>query len=129
MYFDLIQFPIRHEKLRWEAREALLDVEGRPNLFLRVKLTGTEFPVRAQIPHVWVGDVQARIVLIDEDRLTVRAYFEHPLPKRGHLYFGHKGKAELDFGEFEPKGHGRLDRKLLPNDVVMRIEPPREVIR
>jgi hypothetical protein len=129
MYFDLIQFPIRHENLRWEAREALLDVDGRSNLFLRIKLTGTKFPERAQIPHVWVGDAHARIVLIDEDRLAVRAYFEHPLPKSGHLYFGHAGHAELDFGEYQPKRHRLLDRKLLPRDVVLRVEPQREPIR
>lgn len=121
MYFDLIKFPIRHEALKWEAREAVLDVAGRPHLFLRIKLTGTEFPVRALIPQVWVGDVYARTVLIDKDRRTVRAYFERPLPRRGELYFGHNGHPELDFGVYEPKLRGLLDRKLLADDVVLRI--------
>jgi hypothetical protein len=121
MYFDLIKFPIRHEALKWEAREALLDVDGRSHLFLRIKLTGTEFPVRAQIPQVWVGSVYARTVLIDEDRRAVRAYFERPLPKRGKLYFGHNGHAELDFGFYEPKRRGLLNRKRLSDDVILRV--------
>ncbi|HYN50787.1 MAG TPA: hypothetical protein VES62_07660 [Thermoleophilaceae bacterium] len=121
MYYELIKFPLRHEALNWEAREALLDIEGRPHLFLRIKLTGTGFPVVAQIPEVWVGDVFARKVMIDEDGRTVRAYFEKPLPKRGDLYFGHLGRAELHFGRFEPRRVVRLDRERLSADVVLRV--------
>jgi hypothetical protein len=99
---------------------------GGRDLFLRIKLTGTKFPERAQIPHVWVGDAHARIVLIDEDRLAVRAYA--PASKAG-TSFGHAGHAELDFGEYEPKRHRLLDRKLLPRDVVLRVEPQRGPIR
>src|SRR5215211_7024596 len=121
MYHDLVRFPIRHEALRWEAREALLDIDGRPHLFLRIKLTGTEFPVRAQIPQVWIGDVFARIVLIDEDRRSARAYFEKPLPRQGEMYFGHVGHAELDFGRYEPKRAHRLDRARLPQDLVVKV--------
>ena len=73
MYYDLIKFPLEHENLKWEAREALLDVNGVPHLFLRIKLTGTEFPLISQIPQVWVGKTFAKHVLITEDRRTVRA--------------------------------------------------------
>jgi len=121
MYFDLMKFPLRHEALTWEAREALLDVDGRPHLFLRVKLMGTEFPVMAQIPQVWVGRVFAKLALVDEDRQSVRAYFERPLPRQGRLYFGHLGQAELDFGRFESKRIVHLDRERLSDDIVVRI--------
>jgi hypothetical protein len=122
MYFDLIKFPLQHESLKWEAREALLDVHGRPHLFLRIKLTGTRFPLIAQIPRVWVGQVFARLVTIDDDRRTARAYFDQPLPAEGDLYFGHVGKAELHFGRFELRRAVMLDRARLPKDVVLRRE-------
>jgi hypothetical protein len=117
MYLDLIKYPLRHENLRWEAGEAVLEMDGRPNLFVRIKLTGTEFPVIAQIPQVWVGKVQARKVLVDEDHRTVRAYFD-TAPGRGNLYFGHLGRPELDFGPFDARRVERLDRGRLPGDMV-----------
>ena len=122
MYFDLIKFPIQHENLKWEAAEALLDMRGKPHLFVRIKLSGTQFPVVAQIPHVWVGKVYARRVTIDDDRRTARAYFDQPLPRDEELYFGHAGHAELAFGRFDPKRIVMLDRTRLPKDVIFRRE-------
>lgn len=122
MYTDLIKYPIRHEALTWGAREVLVDVDNRPQLFLRVKLTGTEFPMRALIPQVWVGRVYARTVVVDEDRRAVRAYFDKR-PGRGRLYFGHLGRAELDFGPFSPGRVERLDPERLPPAVVDSAEP------
>jgi hypothetical protein len=119
MYYDLIKFPLEHENLKWEARESLLDVNGVPHLFLRIKLTGTEFPLIAQIPQVWAGKTFAKHVLITEDRLTVRAYFDAPPPEGGEIYFGHLGKAELQFGPFRPTTLVRLDRSGLPKNVVL----------
>ena len=94
MYYDLIKFPLEHENLKWEAREALLDVNDVPHLFLRIKLTGTEFPLIAQIPQVWVGKTFAKHVLITEDHRTVCAYFDTPPTEGEEIYFGHLGKAE-----------------------------------
>jgi hypothetical protein len=124
MYFDLIKFPLEHENLRWEAGEAVLDIHGRPHLFVRIKLTGTAFPMIAQIPQVWIGKVFARHVRIDEDRQTIRAYFDEPLPRDGDIYFGHLGTAELRFGRFDPVAVATLDRARLPNDTVIRHPPP-----
>jgi hypothetical protein len=123
MYYDLIKFPIQHESLAWEAREALLDVDNRPHLFLRVKLTGTDFPMIAQVPQVWAGKTFASKVTIDEDRRTVRAYFQEAPPRGEHLYFGHLGRPELDFGPVDLDRIRRLDRERLPDDVVI----PREL--
>jgi hypothetical protein len=119
MYFDLIKFPLEHEKLRWQAQEALLDVHGRPHLFVRLKLTGTVFPVLAQVARVWIGETLAKHVTIDEDRQAVRAYFEEPLPEGGGIYFGHLARAELRFGDFDVRRIERLDRARLPRDVVV----------
>jgi hypothetical protein len=119
MYYDLIRFPLEHGNLKWEARESLLDVNGVPHLFLSIKLTGTEFPLIAQIPQVWVGKTFAKHVLITEDRRTVRAYFDAPPPEGGEIYFGHLGKAELRFGPFRPATLVRLDRSRLPKNVVL----------
>jgi hypothetical protein len=119
VYYDLMKFPLEHENLRWEAGEGLLVVDGRPHLFLRVKLTGTRFPLVAQIPQVWVGNVFAKHVLIDEDGLTVRAYFDQPLPEGETLYFGHLAQAELSFGPFETRKITKLNRARLPKDAAI----------
>jgi hypothetical protein len=123
MYWDLITFPIEHEKLKWQGQESLLDVHGSPHLFLRVKLTGTKFVHRALVPDVWVGKVFARHVQIDEDGLAVRAYFDER-PRAGTLYFGYGGKPELSFGKFEARKVSVLDRKRLPSGVVLDREGP-----
>ena len=119
MYYDLMKFPLEHDKLKWEARESLLDVNGVPHLFLRIKLTGTEFPLVAQVPQAWVGKTFAKHVLITEDRRTVRAYFDSPPPEGGEIYFGHLGKAELRFGPFRTATLVKLDRSRLPKNVVL----------
>lgn len=118
-YYDLLKFPLEHENLRWEARESLREAEGRPHLFVRVKLTGTRFPITDQVPQVWAGKVFARRVEIDDDGLTVRAYFDRLPPEGEPLYFGHLGQPELSFGPFEPRRMERLDRARLPRDVVL----------
>lgn len=115
MYPDLVKFPITHEKLKWEAREALLDVDGQPRLFVRIKLTGTKFVQRAPVPQVWVGEVFARHVEIDDDERTVRAYFDRA-PREGTLYFGYNRHAELSFGPFESRRIAVLDRARLPKE-------------
>jgi hypothetical protein len=138
MYFDLIRFPIRHEALKWEAREAFLDIDGVPHLFIRIKLTGTAFPATAQIAQVWVGSVFAAKVIVDQDLRAVRAYFDKRLPRRRNLYFGHLGRAELDFGRFAPRRVVRLgvSRRKLKQFKLSRQQnpgrarpPPTEVIR
>jgi hypothetical protein len=118
MYNDLVKFPIRHEKLHWEAREALLDVHGIPHLFMRIKLSGTKFPLFAQAPDAWIGKIPARHVLVSEDQMSVRAYFSLPIPESGEIRFGHAGRAELEFGSFSQAGIVKLDRKRLPENVV-----------
>lgn len=120
MYYELIKFPLEHEKLRLEARESLLDVNGVPHLFLRIKLTGTEFPLIAQIPQVWFGETFAKHVLITDDRRTVHAYFDALPPEGEDIYFGHLGKAELRFRSFMPASRlVMLDRSRLPKNVVL----------
>lgn len=118
MYYDLIKFPIKHENLKWEASEALLDIRGIPHLFSMIKLTGTKFPQRAQIAQVWVGRVHAKHVLMDENCLTVRAYFDAPLPKSGDIYFGVLGKAELKFEKFVSAKTKKLDRMRFPENTI-----------
>jgi hypothetical protein len=119
MYMDLITFPIWHEKLRWDAREALLDVHGVPHLFLRIQLSGTEFPLLAKTPQVWIGKTPAEHVLVSGDQMIVRAYFGLPCPDGGEIFFGHAGVHELGFGRFSPAGLASLDRERLPKNVVL----------
>jgi hypothetical protein len=118
MFRDLIDFPIESNRLHWEARLVVRDIDQEPHLFLRLKLTGTYFPQRAQIPFVAVGKVRARLIIIPEDGLSVRAYFDEPLPLGGKIVFGYGPNALLRFSEpFNQEEVSMLDAKRLPTNI------------
>lgn len=121
MYWDLIRFPLEHEKLVWEARETLRDVEGGPRKFLRIKLRGTRFVQRALIPQVWIGRAYAEDVEVADDGLSVSAYFSAN-PRAGRLYFGYGGHPELAFGKFETSRVKRLNLRRISPELAMRLK-------
>lgn len=123
MYWDLLRFPIRHEKLTWEAREVVREVGDRPRIFVRVKLEGTRFVQRALIPQVWIGRTYAEDVEVADDGLSVRAFFA-TLPRGGDVRFGYGGHAELSFGKFDRKRAKTLDRSRIARDLRLRLDEP-----
>jgi hypothetical protein len=83
-----------------------------------LKLTGTQFPLRALESQVKVGEVFATYVLTSEDGLIVRAYFETALPE-ADIFFGYPGQAELCFGKYHTDKLIKLNRSRLPPGIIL----------
>ncbi len=117
MFMDLVDFPIESDRLYWEARLVVRDLNQEPHLLMRITLTGTHFPHRALKPFVAVGEVRSLFVSIAEDGLSAHAYFDKPLPQGSRIEFGYGEQALLRFpGPFDPHGIRPLDRKRLPSN-------------
>ena len=117
MFMDLVDFPIESERLRWEARLVVHDLNQEPHLLMRVKLTGTHFPQRALEPFVVVGKAHSRFVTISDDGLSACAYFDEQLPKGGRIEFGYGTDVLLRFPRaFDREEVELLDPKRLPSN-------------
>lgn len=117
MFENLLNYPIESPLLKWESKMVVRDQDDEPGLYLRVKLTGTTFPVFDSIPFVRLGVVRARFVDIAEDRQSVKAYFDAALPERGTFEFGYDDQALLRFPDpYYARLVARLeDARLPPN--------------
>jgi hypothetical protein len=116
---ELIRLPDPKVNVRAEIREVVRDVNGRPHVFLRIKLTGWYFPHRAQEPFMVVGKVVSQRVIISRDGLSAEGYFDKPLRAAKSLSFGYGNIIQWDFKlAIEPRKIGRLDRLRLPRGVV-----------
>jgi len=116
MFQNLVTYPIESPLLKWESKIVVRENEGEARLYLRVKLTGTTFPIFNSIPFLQLGRVKARFVDIADDGLSVRAYFDTAVPSEGTFEFGYDDQVLLRF----PKGYDsrhvtRLDNSRLPN--------------
>jgi hypothetical protein len=118
MFTDLIEFPIESPKLKWESKVVVRKIAEGPRLYIRLKLTGTKFPLFNTIPFVRVGRAVTHYVDIAEDGLSATAYFDRRLPEEGVVEFGYDVQTLLRF----PKRYSgeivkRLDEKLLPESL------------
>lgn len=95
MFTDLIDYPIETDRIDYEVRQVLRDLNEKPHLLTRVKLTGTEFPRRALEPYVRVGDVESRFVNLSDDGTIARAYFDQPLADGETIEFGYGSEPPL----------------------------------
>jgi hypothetical protein len=117
MFGDLIDFPIESERLKWEARLVVRDLNQEPHLMMRIKIAGTHFPERAIEPFVRVGKVRSLFVAIAEDGLSANAYFNEPLPEGGRVEFGYGARVLLRFPRpFDRELVRLLDPKRLPKN-------------
>lgn len=103
MFANLVRYPIESDLLQWESKVVVREHEEAPRLFVRLMLTGTEFPIFDTIPFVRIGSVRARFVDIADDRTTVKAYFDTAPPARGRIEFGYDEQVLLRF----PRGFTR----------------------
>src|SRR5437763_2566727 len=116
---DIIRLPDARENVRADMREVVRDDRGKPHVFIRVRLTGWNFPHRAREPFAVVGDVVSSRVAIDPDGLAANAYFDKPLPESRAVGFGYGNVLKWEFGTpVAPSKIERLDRKKLPAEVV-----------
>lgn len=118
MFTDLIDYPIETDRIDYEVRQVLRDIDETPHLLIRVKLTGTEFPHRALEPYVRVGDVESRFVRVSGDGTVARAYFDRPLAEGDTVEIGYGPEpplVRLRHG-IELKDLTPLDPDRLPDD-------------
>ena len=115
MFQNLIKYPIESRLLKWDSKIVVRDHERKERLYLRLKLTGTTFPIFNTIPFVRVGKVKARFVRIGDDGLSVKAYFDTALPNDGAIEFGYDDQVLLRFPTAYHSQHVvRLDNSRLP---------------
>ena len=115
MFTDLIEFPIESQKLKWESKVVVREINEGPRLYIRLKLTGTRFPLMNTIPFVRVGRAVTHYVDIADDGLSANAYFERALPESGVVEFGYDNRTLLRFPQrYSGEGVMRLDQRRLP---------------
>ncbi|MEK6750439.1 MAG: hypothetical protein AABY83_14765 [Pseudomonadota bacterium] len=115
MFQNLINYPIESPLLKWESKIVVRDHNREARLYLRLKLTGTIFPIFNSIPFVRVGAAKSRYVDIAEDGLSVRAYFDMAIPDNGAVTFGYDDHVLLRFPvAYQGRHVARLDNERLP---------------
>jgi hypothetical protein len=115
MFQNLVTYPIESPLLKWESKIVVRDHDREARIFLRVKLTGTTFPILNTIPFVRVGKVKARFVDIADDGLSVKAYFDTALPNDHAIEFGYDDHVLLRFPQaYHRRLVARLDNARLP---------------
>lgn len=118
MFTDLIEFPIESPKLKWESKVVVREINEGPRLYIRLKLTGTRFPLLNTIPFVRVGRAVTHYIDIAEDGLSANAYFEQALPEGGVVEFGYDTQTLLRFPQrYAGEGVIRLDQQRLPEQL------------
>jgi hypothetical protein len=118
MFTDLIQFPIESPKLRWESKVVVREINEGPRLYIRLRLSGTRFPLFNTIPFVRIGKTVTHYVDIADDGLSANAYFEHALPEDGVVEFGYDVQTLLRFPQrYTGNVVTRLDQKRLPKSL------------
>ncbi len=111
---DLIRLPDPRESVRAEVREVVRDIFDRPHVFIRVRLTGWNFPHRAPEPFLVIGEVLSRFVTIHVDGSVADAYFDKPFPRANRVSFGYGNVISWDFDvSVDPEKLLRLDRARL----------------
>lgn len=118
MFTDLIQFPIESPKLGWESKVVVREINEGPKLYIRLKLTGTQFPLFNTIPFVRIGKTITHYVEIADEGLSANAYFERALPEDGVVEFGYDVQTLLRFPQrYTGNVVTRLDQKRLPKSL------------
>lgn len=115
MFTDLIEFPIESPKLKWEAKVVVREINEGPRLYIRLRLTGTRFPLFNTIPFVRVGRTVTHFVDIADDGLSANAYFAKAPAESGVVEFGYDVQTLLRFPQrYSDDIVTRLDQKRLP---------------
>jgi hypothetical protein len=116
---DIIRLPDGRDSVRAVLHEVVREVSGKPQVFIRVRLTGWSFPHRAREPFVVIGDAVSSRVVIDADGTAANAYFDKPLPDSRAVGFGYGNVLKWQFDTpVVPAKIERLDRSRLPPGVI-----------
>lgn len=123
---DIIRLPDPRERVQVELREVVQDIQDRPHVFWRLRLTGWHFEFRAQIPFAVVGNVVSHHVDLAPDGTSADAYFNRPLPAARLVGFGWGRTVAWEFPlKISPRKVAKLNRRRLPKGVVDPFVPGR----
>ena len=118
MFTDLIEFPIESPKLKWESKVVVRETNKGPKLYIRLRLTGTRFPLFNTIPFVRIGRAVTHYVDIAEDGLSANVYFDQALPEGGVIEFGYDFQTLLRFPRrYSEDAVIRLEQNRLPESL------------
>jgi hypothetical protein len=116
---DIRRNPDPRKSVRAELREVVTDFAGQPQLFVRLKLAGWNFPERAPEPFMLVGRTISERVVIAPDGLSAAGYFAEPLPEAEGVSFGYGNTVSWDFPvHIRPERLRRLDRRRLADTAI-----------
>jgi hypothetical protein len=116
---QVIRLPDPRMSVTADVREVVRDVEERPHVFVRVRLSGWHFPERAPEPFMVIGRAVSNFVVIDRDGTSANGYFDAMPPKAKRISFGYGKIVSWDFDvRIDPPKAPRLDRSRLPRGVV-----------
>ena len=85
---DIVRLPDPRRSVKAEVREVIRDVQERPHVFVRVRLTGWHFPQRAPEPFLTIGRAVSAFVLIGREGTSADAYFDIRPPAAERVSFG-----------------------------------------
>ncbi|SEL94052.1 hypothetical protein SAMN04489760_10171 [Syntrophus gentianae] len=116
---EIIRVPDPRKNVKAEIREVVRDMAKKPQIFIRVRLSGWHFPERALEPFLVIGKAVSKFVLIDPEGTAADAYFDMMPPAAARLSFGYGNIVSWDFSiKVDPAGIERLDRERLPKGVI-----------
>lgn len=116
---EIIRLPNPHKNPQIEIREVVRDVKKKPHIFIRVRLSGWQFPQRALEPFLLIGEVVSKFVLIAREGTTADAYFDVRPPAAKRVSFGYGKIISWDFDvAVDPSVVSPLDRARLPKGVI-----------
>jgi hypothetical protein len=111
---EIIRMPDPRKDVKIQVREVVHDFAKKPHVFIRVRLTGWQFPQRAPEPFLVIGKAVSRFVLIEQGGAMADAYFDIRLPAVKRVSFGYGKVISWDFDvAVNPKQLHRLDRARL----------------
>jgi hypothetical protein len=105
---EIIRLPDPRKDVKIELREVVRDVEGKPHIFVRVRLSGWHFPERALEPFMVIGNTVSKFVIIGSEGATADAYFDVRVPTAKRVTFGYGKTVSWDFDV--PVVSSRIDR-------------------
>jgi hypothetical protein len=115
---EIIRLPDPRKQVRAQLREVIHDVQDKPARFIRVRLSGWHFPLRAPEPFMVIGDAVSRFVRISPDGLIADGYFTNQPPTARTVEFGYGKVVSWAFPvAIQPRQIQRLDRAALPGSM------------
>lgn len=111
--------------ITWAVSEIVRDINERPQLFLRLELSGVPFQPRAARAFMRVGEIVSRLVRFSPDFERAFGYFDRPLANGARIAFGYDHEVTFELHDcYARELTTRLDRARLPPNIAVYGESP-----